>query len=99
MEITNIKPLYRYENTDGSISVTPNKRNEDDKIHAYRLIADDGYELYYNGENTHSTVIDVMSVEGWAQEAIDIENAPYTYSETDKPIEQPEESTEVDYAG
>ena len=68
MEITNIKPLYRYENADGSISITPNKRNEGDTVHGYRLIADEGYELYYNDENTEATVIDVESVDGWTQE-------------------------------
>ena len=30
-------------------------------------------------------------------EAIDIENSPYTYSETDKPINNTEEATEQDY--
>ena len=73
MEITNIKPLYRYENADGSISITPIQRNESDEIHGYRLIADTGYELYFNGENQHATVIDVKSVDGWTQELIPIE--------------------------
>lgn len=67
MEITNIKPLYRYENADGSISITPYKRNESDTIHAYRLIADEGYELYYNGENQHCSVLDVKDTSGWTQ--------------------------------
>lgn len=71
MEITNIKPLYRYKNADGSISITPIKRNEGDEIHAYRLIADEGYELYYNGENQHATVIDVKVVDGWTQKPIE----------------------------
>lgn len=72
MTITNIKPLYRYENPNGSISITPIQRNEGDAIHAYRLIADEGYELYHNGENTQLTVIDVETVEGWTQEIIEI---------------------------
>lgn len=70
MEITNIKPLYRYVNEDGSISITPNMRNEDDPIHQYRLIADEGYELYYNGENQHTSVLDVYDTNGWTQEFI-----------------------------
>lgn len=74
MEITNIKPLYRYENADGSISITPIQRNEGDIVHAYRLIADEGYELYYNSENQHATVIDVQIVYGWTQEPIEDEN-------------------------
>jgi hypothetical protein len=71
MEITNIRLLYRYENADGSISITPIKRNEGDEIYSYRLIADEGYELYYNGENQHATVIDVEAVDGWTQEPIE----------------------------
>lgn len=71
MEITNIKPLYRYENADGSISITPIKRNEGDEIYSYRLIADEGYELYYNGENQHATVIDVKVIDGWTQKLIE----------------------------
>lgn len=70
MQITNIKPLYRYENADGSISITPIQRNEGDEIHGYRLIADEEYELYYDGENQHATVLDVQSVDGWSQELI-----------------------------
>lgn len=71
MEITNIKPLYRYENADGSISITPIKRNEGDEIHAYRLIANEGYELYYNGINQHTSVLDVKDTSGWSQEPIE----------------------------
>ena len=73
MEITNIRPLYRYENADGSISITPNKRNEGDEIHSYRLIADEGYELYLNGEDQHCSVLDVNNTSGWTQELIPIE--------------------------
>ena len=29
------------------------------------------------------------------EEAIDVENAPYTYTETDKPIEKEEEENEI----
>lgn len=70
MEITNIKPLYRYEDADSSITITPIQKNEGDPIHQYRLIADEGFELYYNGENKGITVLDVASVEGWTQEPI-----------------------------
>lgn len=41
--------LYKYDNADKSVTVTPNKRNDTDTPHAYRLIADEGMELY-NGE-------------------------------------------------
>lgn len=79
MEVTNIKPLYRYENADGSISITPIQRSESDTIHAYRLIADEEYELYYNGENKHCSVLDVKDTSGWTQE----------------PISEPEEPSEA----
>lgn len=82
MKITNIKPLYRYKNRDGSVVITPIQKNEGDTIHAYRPIADEGYELYYNGENQHCSVLDVFDISGWTQETI---------GETDKPIPQPEE--------
>lgn len=73
MEITNIKPLYRYEDADGSITITPNKRNEGDEIHSYSIVADEGYELYYNGENQHTSALYVDNTDGWTQEPIEIE--------------------------
>lgn len=73
MQINNIKPLYRYENENGSITITPIKQNEGDTVHAYRLIADEGYELYHEGENTQATVIDVENTSGWSQELVPIE--------------------------
>lgn len=71
MEITNIKPLYRYKNANDSISVTPIRRNENDEIYGYRLIADEGNELYHSGENQHMTVLDVKKVDNWTQEPIE----------------------------
>ena len=82
MKITNIKPLYRYENADGSITITPVQKNEGDTVHAYRLIADEGHELYYNGENQHCSVLDKFDVSGWTQEVI---------SKMDKSIPEPKE--------
>lgn len=71
MPITNYKYLYRYENEDDSISIGPTKRNEADEPYKIRLIADEGYELYFDGYNQHTTVIDVFSMEGWTQEIIE----------------------------
>lgn len=73
MQLTekNIKPLYRYENKDGSISITPIQRNEGGIVHGYRLIADEGCELYYNGENQHTIVLDVFDTDGWTQEMVE----------------------------
>lgn len=73
MQITNIKPLYRYENEDKSVSITPNKRNEGDEIHSYSIVADEGYELYYNGENQHTSALYVPSIEGWTMELMEVE--------------------------
>lgn len=70
MQLTdkNITPLYRYEEADGSVTITPNKRNEADEIHSYSLVADEGYELYYNGENQHTSALYVDDFSGWTQE-------------------------------
>lgn len=69
----NIKYLYRYENPDGSITITLNPRQETDLVHSYRLIADEGYELYYLEENQHTSVLDVNTFIGWTQEEIVVE--------------------------
>lgn len=74
MQINDIRPLYRYEEENNSITITPIQRNEGDAIYSYRLVADDGYELYYEGENQHTTVIDVKDTEKWSQEVADILN-------------------------
>ena len=68
MQITNITPLYRYVNDDGSVDITPNKRNDSDEIHSYSIVADEGYELYYNGENQHTSALYVEDLSGWTQE-------------------------------
>ena len=68
MQINDIRPLYRYENADGSITITPIQRDEGDIIHQYRLVADNDYELYYNDENQYTVVIVVFDIEGWTQE-------------------------------
>lgn len=81
MQINDIRPLYRYENEDNSITITPIQRNEGDAVHSYRLVADDGYELYYEGENQHTTVIDVNDIEGWSQE---VAEEPIDPSEEEK---------------
>ena len=70
MQLTdkNITPLYRYEEADGSVTITANKRNEGDEIHSYSLVADEGYELYCNGENQHTSALYVKNFDGWTQE-------------------------------
>ena len=73
MPITNYVYLYRYFNEDGSVSVGPIKRNETDEPYKLRIIADEGYELYFDGFNQYATVMDVFSMEGWTQELIPIE--------------------------
>lgn len=70
MQITNITPLYRYVEADNSVIITPNKRNEGDEIHSYSIVADEGYELYYNGENQHTSALYVKDTSGWTQELI-----------------------------
>ena len=58
--------LYRYEEN-GTVIITPNKRNEADTPSRARLVADEGAVLV-NGE-TEAEVIDVMldEVELWTE--------------------------------
>lgn len=59
--------LYRYVEADGSITVTPNKRNDNDLIHKYRLIADEGKALT-DGENVASVVdVSIDDVSNWTE--------------------------------
>ena len=51
-------------------------RTRNDGINLYRTYSDEGFFILQNETNTPYDV------------AIDVENAPYTYSETDKPIEE-----------
>ena len=66
------------------------------------------YKTRNDGVNLYSTYSDIGNyiVQNETQieydDAIDVEDAPYTYSETDKPIDEsgednPEEATEQDY--
>lgn len=63
-------------------------RTRKDGVNLYRTYSDNGFYILQNETNIEYA------------EAIDVENAPYTYSETDKPIpEEPseEDATEQDY--
>lgn len=70
MKITNIKLLYRYENADHSITITPDPKNINDLVYGYRIIADENCELYFKGKNKKIQILDVLSTEGWTQEKI-----------------------------
>lgn len=72
MQIVN---LYRYEEN-GTVIITPNKRNETDTPSRYRLIADEGAMLTDGTAETE--VIDIMleDVELW-QEVITATEADY----------------------
>lgn len=58
-----------------------------DGVNLYRTYSDEGFYILQNETNIEYS------------EAVDVENAPYTYTETDKPIEtgDPVEATEKDY--
>lgn len=49
-----------------------------DGVHLYRTYSDEGFYIVQNETGAEYT------------EAVDVEGAPYTYSETDKPIETEE---------
>ena len=71
--------LYRYE-TEKGIVITPNKREETDEPHMFRVIADE-YKLLTDGTNTMA--------------CIDT-HTPDIYSEVDDPeYEETEEKNEV----
>lgn len=55
---------------------------------------EDGVNLYRNYSDTGHYIIQIETGIGYA-EAIDVENAPYTYAETDKLIEVEEENFTV----
>ena len=38
-------PLYRYKRTNGVVTITPNKENEEDEMSQMRLIAEEGKVL------------------------------------------------------
>lgn len=63
-----IIPLYEYFNEDNSVEITPNPHNPEDISNGYRLIAENGMELYYNETNTQATVRDVEQLEGWSEQ-------------------------------
>lgn len=56
-----------------------------DGVNLYRTYSDAGLYILQNETNIEYA------------EAVDVENAPYTYIETDKPIEATEEATNEDY--
>ena len=56
-----------------------------DGVNLYRTYSNEGFYILQNEAG-----IEYL-------EAVDVENAPYTYTETDKPIEATEEATETDY--
>ena len=61
-----VKPLYKYGN-----AVTPRRRNPDDPIHGYRLVADDG-KILTNGVE-FAEIIDVLVSEVNDWQEIDME--------------------------
>ena len=66
--------------------ITEHYKTREDGVNLYRTYSDKGVQIRKVGTNE---IYD---------EAIDVESAPYTYTETDKPIEgDTEEATEEDY--
>lgn len=62
-------------------------------VKEYYRTREDGVNLYrtYSDQNLYIRQVET-NVE--YAEAIDVENAPFTYEETDKPIEKEEEETD-----
>lgn len=59
-----VKTLYRYEWAEGRVMDALTKPEDKPYTERYRLIADDGKVLTYNGEVIGS-VIDTDTLEGW----------------------------------
>ena len=59
-----IKTLYRIIRTDGGITVSPIKPNNDEYTEMYRLIADEGKVIISDGINT-CQCIDVETYDRW----------------------------------
>lgn len=64
MEIVN---LYRYENKDGSVVITPVKRDEKDQPSNYRLIADEGKILVKDDIETECVDIEINDLGNWSE--------------------------------
>ena len=61
-------------------------KTREDGVNLYRYYSDQGFYLLQNETGVEYS------------EAVDVESSKYTYSETDKPIETPDnEVTEADY--
>ena len=60
-------------------------------IKEFYRVREDGVNLYRNYSDTGYYIIQIETGVEYA-EAIDVENAPYTYAETDKPIEIEEDT-------
>lgn len=57
-----VKPLYKYGN-----AVTPRRRGQDDPIHGYRLIADDGMMLTNGTDYVECIDISTVELDNWQE--------------------------------
>lgn len=80
-----IIPLFKYERTNGGITVSPVKPEDAEYTEMFRLVADEGKVLTKDGVNT-TTCTDVESSEGW-----------YEIEEPVADIPDESEATEEDY--
>lgn len=58
--------LYKYERENGKTTVSPNKPEDKEYTEMYRLVADEGMVLTYNGEIV-GEVIDTDTMDGWGE--------------------------------
>lgn len=57
-------PLYRYQRSEGGITVSPKKPENTDFFEAVRIIADEGKILVKEGQEP-CYCLDVETIEGW----------------------------------
>ena len=60
-------------------------KTREDGVNLFRSYSDQGFYILQNETGSEYS------------EAVDVENAPYTYTESDKPIDMEELATEQDY--
>ena len=65
--------------------VTEHYRTREDGVNLYRTYSSEGFYILKNETGVKYS------------EAVDVEGTPYTYTETDEPIEVTEEATDEDY--
>lgn len=79
--------LYRYEDANGVVVITPTPRAETDTPSRIRLIANEGYIL--TNDEMETTAIDVMlnEIDSWSEKEFSEDQSDLVFKETEITIE------------